>query len=354
MRFGIFGAAQAGSLHPGAAMGQGFHDFIDFNVEAEALGYHSTFLVEHHFSGWNQVSATLTLLTWLAARTTTLRLGTAVMVLPWHNPVILAEQAATLDLLSGGRLDFGIGKGYRYNEFMGFAIPLEEADARFEEALAIITKAWTSEQRFSHHGRFWTFNDILVEPPTRQKPHPPFWMGAGSPSSIRRVAERGHNLLLDQFAAFDVIGERIALFKAARVGPAPFAPTKARATHGHDGNPVGIALARDMHVADNQAAKDAALERNRRFHERILSVARWPDRAGGSHILAYGHAGEEAEANSLIGTPDEIIGKLEALRRAGVDYVIMSCGGSRESLRRFAREIMPAFADEALSSRKAP
>ena len=155
MRFGIFGAAQAGSPRPGTPMGQGFHDFIDFNVEAEALGYHSTFLVEHHFTGWNQVSATLTLLTWLAARTTTLRLGTAVMVLPWHNPVLLAEQAATLDLLSEGRLDFGVGKGYRYNEFTGFAIPLDEADARFEEALAIITKAWTSGQRFSHHGRFW-------------------------------------------------------------------------------------------------------------------------------------------------------------------------------------------------------
>ena len=141
MRFGIFGAAQAGSPRPGGPMGQGFHDFIDFNVEAEALGYHSTFLVaKHHFTGWNQVSATLTLLTWLAARTTTLRLGTAVMVLPWHNPVILAEQAATLDLLSEGRLDFGVGKGYRYNEFTGFAIPLEEANARFEERLRLSPK----------------------------------------------------------------------------------------------------------------------------------------------------------------------------------------------------------------------
>ena len=341
MRFGIFGAAQAGSPRPAGPLGEGFHEFIDFNVEAEALGYHSTFLVEHHFTGWNQVSATLTLLTWLAARTTTLRLGTAVMVLPWHNPVILAEQAATLDLLSGGRLDFGVGKGYRYNEFTGFAIPLGEAEARFEEALAIITEAWTSEQRFSHRGRFWTFNDILVEPPPNQKPHPPFWMAAGSPSSIRRVAVRGYNLLLDQFAAFDVIGERIALFKAERAAR--------DLTH----DPMGIALARDMHVTNNQAEKDAALECNRQSHERILSVARWPDRSGGSHILAYGHAPEEAEANSLIGTPDEIVGKLEALRRAGVEYVIMSCGGSRESLRRFAREIMPAFSDEPLKIRTA-
>ena len=342
MRFGIFGAAQAGSPRPGTPMGQGFHDFIDFNVEAEALGYHSTFLVEHHFTGWNQVSATLTLLTWLAARTTTLRLGTAVMVLPWHNPVLLAEQAATLDLLSEGRLDFGVGKGYRYNEFTGFAIPFDEADARFEEALAVITKAWTSGQRFSHHGRFWTFNDILVEPPTSQKPHPPFWMAAGTPSSIRRVAERGYNLLLDQFAAFDVIGERITIFKAER------------AACGCAYNPMGIAVARDMHVANNQAAKDDALERNRQFHERILAVARWPDRAVGSHILAYSHAPEEAEANSLVGTPDEIMGKLEGLRRAGIEYVILSCGGSRESLRRFAHEIMPAFSDEPAKVRANP
>src|SRR6266446_1031560 len=147
MKFGLFGRAQATRGGADIDSAQGFRDFIDYNVEAEALGYDSTFVVEHHFTGFGQVSASLNLLTWVAARTSTLRLGTAVMVLPWHNPVILAEQAATLDLLSEGRLDFGVGKGYRYNEFRGFAIPLEEADARFEEALAIITKAWTLEQR---------------------------------------------------------------------------------------------------------------------------------------------------------------------------------------------------------------
>ena len=109
MRFGLFGSASARRGSGEFDSTEGFHDFIEYNVEAEALGFHGTFVVEHHFTGYGQVSATLNLLTWLGARTKTLRLGTAVMVLPWHNPVLLAEQAATLDLLSGGRVGFGIG-----------------------------------------------------------------------------------------------------------------------------------------------------------------------------------------------------------------------------------------------------
>src|ERR1051326_5679554 len=161
MRFGLFCSPKADAPGFGPETGQGFRDFIDFNVEAEALGFVSSFSVEHHFTGWNQCSATLTLLTALAMRTTTLRVGTAVLVLPWHNPVLLAEQAATLDLLSNGRLDFGIRKGYRHNEFAGFCIPMEEAEGRFEEGLAVILKAWTSSERFSHHGRYWNFENIV-------------------------------------------------------------------------------------------------------------------------------------------------------------------------------------------------
>src|ERR1700723_4644777 len=156
MRFGLFGSAAARRPATADAVefdsAEGFRDFIEYNVEAEGLGFHGTFVVEHHFTGSGQGSATLNLLTWLGARTKTLRLGTAVIVLPWHNPVLLAEQAATLDLLSGGRLDFGVGKGYRYNEFVGFDVTMEEADARFEEAIEVLLRAWTSEERFSHHG----------------------------------------------------------------------------------------------------------------------------------------------------------------------------------------------------------
>src|SRR5271169_4487831 len=92
MRFGLFGSAQSSSENLGAGVGQGFHDYIDYNVEAEALSYYSTFLVELHFTGWSQISATLNLLTWLAALTKTLRLGTAVLVLPWDNPHVYSNR----------------------------------------------------------------------------------------------------------------------------------------------------------------------------------------------------------------------------------------------------------------------
>ena len=181
----------------------------------------SSFLVEHHFTGWNQVSATLMLQTALAMRTTRLRLGTAVIVLPWHNPVLLAEQAATLDLISSGRFDFGIGKGYRHNEFAGFRIPIEEAEPRFEESVEVMTRAFVSRERFSHRGRFWQFDDIVVEPPPSQKPHPPFWVAAGSDASITPRRARGFNLILDQYASPEQLGQRIALYRAERMAARP-------------------------------------------------------------------------------------------------------------------------------------
>jgi alkanesulfonate monooxygenase SsuD/methylene tetrahydromethanopterin reductase-like flavin-dependent oxidoreductase (luciferase family) len=154
MKFGLFGAATAQrSNNPDVDSAAGFKDYIDYVIEAESLGYESVFIVEHHFTGFGQVSATLNLLTWIGAKTSTIRLGTAVIVLPWHNPVLLAEQAATVDLLSGGRLDFGIGKGYRHNEFASFRIPMEEGQARFEEAIDIITKSWVSNERFDFKGQ---------------------------------------------------------------------------------------------------------------------------------------------------------------------------------------------------------
>jgi alkanesulfonate monooxygenase SsuD/methylene tetrahydromethanopterin reductase-like flavin-dependent oxidoreductase (luciferase family) len=335
MKFGLFGSAQARRAGPDTDSSQGFRDFIDNNVEAEALGYYSTFLVEHHFTGFGQVSASLNLLTWLGARTRHLRLGTAVLVLPWHNPVLLAEQAATLDLLSGGRLDFGIGKGYRWNEFAGFSMPMDEADGRFEEALDVITKAFTSETPFSHRGKYWQYDNIVVEPPPAQKPHPPFWMGAGSPGSVRQVAERGYNMLLGQHALTEEIVEQVAQFKNE---------VEIRGRRFQSGD---VAVARAVHFAKNATDKEAAIERRYQGHMRINALARRP--TGETRARFKSHEAEaryESAESALFGSPDEIMRKLERLRAGGVHYVIINFGGSRENIRRFASEIMPAFADE--------
>lgn len=330
MLFGLFGSAQANSATLGAGIGQGFHDYIDFNVEAEKLGFYSTFLVEHHFTGWGQVSSTLNLLTWLAARTSKLRLGTATMVLPWHNPVLLAEQAATLELLSDGRLDLGVGKGYRHAEFTGFNIPIEEAEARFEECLDVMLKAWGNSERFSHHGKFWNFNDVVVEPTIEKRPA--MWMGAGSEPSIRKVATRGFNLLLDQFADANLTGQRIEMFK------------QAISEQGRAYNPNEVAVARDLFVAKDESDKQAAIERLNLSRQRTIEHARAPDKAGGSHILSYAKGGLPPTDSALIGTVAEISDKLHALREAGAGYLICSIlGGSRDTLHRFADEILPEF-----------
>jgi alkanesulfonate monooxygenase SsuD/methylene tetrahydromethanopterin reductase-like flavin-dependent oxidoreductase (luciferase family) len=333
MRFGLFGAATAQrGQAPDTDSAAGFKDYIEYVIEAEALGYDSAFIVEHHFTGFGQVSATLNLLTWIGARTSTLRLGTAVIVLPWHNPVLLAEQAATLDLLSGGRLDFGVGRGYRHNEFASFGIPMEDAEARFEEALDIITKSWTSNQRFDFNGRFWQYKDIVVEPPTAQQPHPPFWQGAGHPDSIRRVAARGHNLLLDQFASFADTIRRFDIYRQAMTA------------NGFGFNPGRVAVARAFHVARDEADKQAALQRRIAGQRRMHAISQRPDGNNTSSIMAFSDTPEASAESALYGSPDEICRKLERLRDAGVSYVLLNGGGtSRENLRRFAREVMPHF-----------
>ncbi|HEY6753205.1 MAG TPA: LLM class flavin-dependent oxidoreductase [Pseudolabrys sp.] len=334
MRFGLFCSPKADKPGFGPETGQGFFEFLDFNVEAEALGLYSSFSVEHHFSGWNQVSSTLMLLAALAMRTTTLRLGTAVIVPPWHNPVLLAEDAATLDLLSAGRLDLGIGKGYRHSEFKGFQIAPEEAEARFEEAVEVMVRAWTTRERFSHKGRFWHFEDIVVEPPPSQSPHPPLWVAAGNPDSIRRAATRGFKLILDQYASPATLGERIAVYKAQRE------------TSGFGFDPMQVAVARQLYVAKDKADKDAALLRQAEYTKRTINASRHPTAKAGSHVLAYADRAGATEENALFGTPEEIVRMIETLRDNGVFYLLLTIAGGVDQLRRFAREIMPAFVHE--------
>ena len=325
MRFGLFGSAQARRGGPSDDSGAGFREFIQRNIEAEALGYYSTFVVEHHFTGFGQVSATLNLLTWIGARTSTLRLGTAVLVLPWHNPVLLAEQIATLDLLSGGRVDVGVGKGYRLNEFNGFCVPIEESDARFEECLEVVQKALASDTPWSHQGTYWHYENVVVEPPSAQKPHPPLWMGAGSPDSIKQVAERGFNMLLGQFDPLEKIAQEVALFKEE---------VEAR---GRTFDPMSVGVARSINIVDSAAEYEKAIETRMAGRRRTQQLAQRP---------SFRDTREAAELGTLYGTPDQVREKLQALRDVGVEYVLLNSPAGLPTLRRFAEEIMPDFVGE--------
>ncbi|HEX4112112.1 MAG TPA: LLM class flavin-dependent oxidoreductase [Stellaceae bacterium] len=337
MKFGLFGGARAARGGP-TGDSQGYADYIDYVSEAEALGFHGVFIVEHHFTGHGQVSASLNVLSYLAARTSRIRLGTAVVVLPWHNPVLVAEQAATLDLLSNGRFDFGVGKGYREAEFAGFCVAPDEATERFDEAMDVIRKAWSSPGRFSHHGRRWNFDNIVVEPMPKQRPHPPFWLGAGSEQSIRRAAREGYNLLLDQLGPIDLTVSRVAAFRSecARVGRAF--------------DPLTIGVTRGLQILHHESERDAAIATRFDVLKAIGGLARG---AGADIYHRIGEQGalRELDDAALLGTPDEIVARLRRLASGGVALVLLvDPRPSIETLRFFAREIMPEFAEPATAA----
>ena len=349
MKFGIFGGATARGAQPGAPPPEaaarprievsysddshGYQAFVQSVVEAEAMGFHSLFLVEHHFTGVAQVSASLNLLTFLAARTSTVRLGTAVIVVPWHNPVLLSEQAATLDVLSNGRFDFGVGKGYRPKEFDGFCIPIDEATERFEEAMELVRKSLTSDTRFSHHSKRWDFEDIIVEPPPIQKPHPPLWLAAGRPESIRKAAEDGYCLLLDQFATFEVTLERFHTYRDAVEDS------------GRAFDPMTVGVARGLQIVRDDDERAEAVERRMRTLERMNRHATSADGSYVSSMASDPDLLKAAEQGTLIGTPEEIVERIRQLRNGGVEDILLSGAlNASDALKTFSEKVMPAFA----------
>jgi alkanesulfonate monooxygenase SsuD/methylene tetrahydromethanopterin reductase-like flavin-dependent oxidoreductase (luciferase family) len=334
MRFGIFGGAARGTTDDSYAYDQ----FIDMCVEAEELGFYGVALVEHHFTGLGQASAPLHLLSHLAAKTRTLRLGTAVTVLAWRNPVLLAEEAATIDLLSGGRLDLGVGKGYRLNEFRGMGVPLDEATERFEEAVQVLQLALENRERWNFEGKYWKFTDVRAEPEPVQRP-PRLWLGASSPASITRAAERGFNLLLDQAGSFDLTAQRVQNYRNALIDS------------GQTWDPRRVAVTRSLFITKE---KDEAWERSllarRAQREKVRKLAFAPDdprlarpeELPTGNLLYSDHRGATEEA-TIMGTPDECIAKLMRLEESGVEQVLFAPGGGIEALRLFHKEVMPAF-----------
>ena len=187
MKFGLFTIVP---WHESVTQEQALTEAMEQIELADQLGIDEVWLGEHRFSRHGLLSGIWSFLGQVAARTKRIRIGTAVIVLPLHNPILVAEEAAMLDVLSGGRLDFGIGVGYQLQEFEGIGVDINESRERFKEAVEVIIKAWT-EERLTYHGKYTNVDDVWVLPKPLQKPHPPLFQAVStSPASVEFAASR--------------------------------------------------------------------------------------------------------------------------------------------------------------------
>jgi len=176
---------------------------FDLMVRAEDYGFDSVWPAEHHFSEYGYCASPAVSLAAVAARTSRIRLGTGVVVLPLNHPVRVAEDYAIIDLLSNGRVDLGVGRGYQPHEFQGYGVDQTLSRDMFHESVEIIEKAWT-EDRFSYDGTFYQVHDLSVRPKPLQKPRPPIWMASLSPETFQLCGRYGYNLLCAPVFGFDV------------------------------------------------------------------------------------------------------------------------------------------------------
>lgn len=176
---------------------------FDVMIRAEEFGFDSVWPAEHHFSEYGYCASPAVTLAAVAARTKTVRVGTGVVVLPLNHPVRIAEDFALLDLMSDGRVDLGIGRGYQPHEFQGYGVDQTRSRDIFRESVEIIQKSWT-EERFSYEGEFYNFHDLSVRPKPLQQPHPPIWMASLSPESFELCGKYGFNLMCAPVFGFNV------------------------------------------------------------------------------------------------------------------------------------------------------
>ncbi len=277
----------------------------------DRAGYDAVWLAEHHFSGFSVCPSVHMVGTLAAARTLRLRIGTGVSLAPFYHPLRLAEEVALLDLLSGGRVNWGAGRGFARVEFEAFGVPPEESAARFRETVEIVLRAWTDE-RLSFSGEHFRFDGIEVLPKPMQRPHPPVWLAASSDSAIDWAAGRGFSILMDPHSSAAEIGRKRRRY-AERLAAAGFSEA------GRD-IPVArlVALGRNAEAAAAVARSGAEWIVNSYLgaqHRPVMQGSFTPD--GVDPIRRY------LDDVILHGTPDAVVDQILRLRdEVGLDYLL--------------------------------
>ena len=298
----------------------------------DRTGYDAVWLAEHHFSSFSVCPSVHMMATMAAAQTERLRIGTAVSLAPFYHPLRLAEEVALLDVLSGGRVNWGAGRGFAVGEFNAFGIPVEESAPRFRETVEIVLAAWTNE-RLSHHGQFYDFDNVEVLPKPMQGPHPPVWMAATSESAIDWAAGRGFSILMDPHCTHTELAS-----KRQRYGE------QMRAA-GHDPSGRDIPMARLLAISDSAQRAEAIARRGAQW---MLGAYMGPQHrnAHGSAPVAPTVDPVERYVNEVIihGTPDSVADKIEELKETASLNYLLCAPLSQDSFTLLTDEILPVVA----------
>ncbi|TDJ63297.1 MAG: LLM class flavin-dependent oxidoreductase [Proteobacteria bacterium] len=318
-----------------------YNAILDQIVRAETLGYDNVWLTEHHFTEDGYNPSLLPTAAAIAARTSRIRIGSFILLLPYQHPVRAAEDVACIDILSNGRFDFGIGQGYSYHEWNALCMDRRTRGMRMREGIDIIKRLFT-EERVSYDGRYTQIKDLTLSPKTVQQPHPPIWIGARGPKAIRNAAKLGYHLM-------------------ATLGPDP-APLyiETLKAEGRDPKLFNIAQLRMVYLANSNAqAWDECqdhLWHLLTFYQDILAEAN--DADGDDKPLPASGPAElrhsPLAAQMLIGSPDDVGKKLEHFcqNHQCTDFIMdMQFPGidpakATRSMELFARELMPNFRDK--------
>jgi alkanesulfonate monooxygenase SsuD/methylene tetrahydromethanopterin reductase-like flavin-dependent oxidoreductase (luciferase family) len=327
---------------------------IEFGDE---IGLDEIWIAEHHFSRHGLVSGIFSLLGNVAARTTRARIGTAVVVLPFHHPIQVAEEAATIDILSGGRLSLGVGAGYQRQEFEGLGVDIEEGRRRFREYIEVIQGAWAPDP-LTYKGDFIDVQDVNVIPKPLQPGGIPIQVAVTtSPESIDFAASKGLQIMVGGPTA--VMGQVPEIIRHWHD----------RMEHyGHPHQNIDLAVGMSIYVAPTmEEAESDLVGLEDVINEEFRRVGN-PKDASGNVPESYRHwANREQERSGLakgareqgilplIGTPEVIIERIEGLKALGINSIRgtfgaagLDQGKTLRSMRMFAEEVMPHFAEEGV------
>jgi alkanesulfonate monooxygenase SsuD/methylene tetrahydromethanopterin reductase-like flavin-dependent oxidoreductase (luciferase family) len=346
MRFGLFFQA---SESPRQSHAQRYAEMFELIAFAESLGFDVAWLAEIHFGGaFSLLSNPLMAVPVIAERTRRIRIGTAVTLLPLHHPLACAEQAATADLLSGGRLEFGVGRGSIPTQFHGFRIPVSENRARFDEALDIIRLAWTRE-RFSYRGRFYEVEDLAVVPKPVQRPHPPIRVAVHTADSFAHIGDRGLPVYSGTTTTpLPQLREYLGIYRAHLEAA------------GHPWRTDQMALMLPVHVGTTTEAATAAMRAGvHQYYKNLQTIFSQLPESYGDHLPRL-RAIEENVANlpyerfcrdqAVFGDAALVLDRLQAARdEFGLSEIIawfdqgsmLPRDEAERGMRRFAEQVMP-------------